>query len=147
MLKKILITLIITFISTNNVFAQKILKMRCEPINPKTGTFNFTFDLQGSKVIQRNEYRIDFPILHSDTNISFVESNYPQNGKTPLLSFKIDRVSNKMTLIYYSLTDRESKIFKEKAKSVYSKTKNLVQSYLIALNDLNEVGEYYYKCK
>ena len=139
--------LVICSLLSGNAYADQMLKLRCNPEDVGQGVFNFLFNLTKSKVVERNEYKINFPIKSTASTISFVESSFPQKGTTPLFRIKIDRYSGRMNLIYYQLNNSEAKRFKKIIKKQYSKSGDKVQSYMVALNEFKEIGEFYYNCK
>ena len=146
-MKKLLSIVAIGLLWCNVGFADQILRLRCNPEDTGQGVFNFLFNLTQSKVVERNEYKINFPIKSTASTIAFVESSLPQNEKTPLFRVKIDRYSGRMNLIYYQLNNSETKRFKKIIKKQYSKSGDKVQSYIVALNEFKEIGEFYYNCK
>ena len=146
-MKKLLSIVAIGLLWCNVGFADQILRLRCNPEDTDQGVFNFLFNLTQSKVVERNEYKINFPIKSTAPTIAFVESSLPQNEKTPLFRVKIDRYSGRMNLIYYQLNNSETKRFKKIIKKQYSKSGDKVQSYIVALNEFKEIGEFYYNCK
>jgi len=145
--KKLLSIIIFSLLWCNVGFADQMLRLRCNPEDTGQGVFNFLFNLTQSKVVERNEYKINFPIKSTASTIAFVESSLPQNEKTPLFRVKIDRYSGRMNLIYYQLNNSETKRFKKIIKKQYSKSGDKVQSYIVALNEFKEIGEFYYNCK
>ena len=146
-MKKLLSIVAIGLLWCNVGFADQILRLRCNPEDTGQGVFNFLFNLTQSKVVERNEYKINFPIKSTASTIAFVESSLPQNETTPLFRVKIDRYSGRMNLIYYQLNNSETKRFKKIIKKQYSKSGDKVQSYIVALNEFKEIGEFYYNCK
>ena len=146
-MKKLLSIVAIGLLWCNVGFADQMLRLRCNPEDTGQGVFNFLFNLTHSKVVERNEYKINFPIKSTASTIAFVESSLPQNETTPLFRVKIDRYSGRMNLIYYQLNNSETKRFKKIIKKQYSKSGDKVQSYMVALNDFKEIGEFYYNCK
>ena len=146
-MKKLLSIVAIVLLWCNVGFADQVLRLRCTPEDAGQGVFNFLFNLTQSKVVERNEYKINFPIKSTASTIAFVESSLPQNETTPLFRVKIDRYSGRMNLIYYQLNNSETKRFKKIIKKQYSKSGDKVQSYMVALNEFKEIGEFYYNCK
>ena len=145
--KKLLSIVAIGLLWCNVGFADQMLRLRCNPEDAGQGVFNFLFNLTQNKVVERNEYKINFPIKSTASTIAFVEPNLPQNETTPLFRVKIDRYSGRMNLIYYQLNNSETKRFKKIIKKQYSKSGDKVQSYAVALNEFKEIGEFYYNCK
>ena len=146
-MKKLLGILVLGLLLSGNAYADQMLRLRCNPEDTGQGVFNFLFNLTQSKVVERNEYKINFPIKSTASTIAFVESSLPQNETTPLFRVKIDRYSGRMNLIYYQLNNLETKRFKKIIKKQYSKSGDKVQSYMVALNEFKEIGEFYYNCK
>ena len=146
-MKKLLSIVAIVLLWCNVGFADQVLRLRCTPEDAGQGVFNFLFNLTQSKVVERNEYKINFPIKSTASTIAFVESSLPQNETTPLFRVKIDRYSGRMNLIYYQLNNSETKRFKKIIKKQYSKSGDKVQSYMVALNEFKEISEFYYNCK
>ena len=145
--KKLLSIVAIGLLWCNVGFADQMLRLRCNPEDAGQGVFNFLFNLTQSKVVERNEYKINFPIKSTASTIAFVEPNLPQNETTPLFRITIDRDSGRMNVIYYQLNNLETKRFKKIIKKQYSKSGDKVQSYMVALNEFKEIGEFYYNCK
>ena len=105
--KKLLSIIIFSLLWCNVGFADQMLRLRCNPEDAGQGVFNFLFNLTQNKVVERNEYKINFPIKSTASTIAFVESNLPQNETTPLFRITIDRDSGRMNLIYYQLNNQE----------------------------------------
>ena len=145
--KKLLSIIVLVLLWCNVGFADQMLRLRCNPEDAGQGVFNFLFNLTQSKVVERNEYKINFPIKSTASTIAFVESSLPQNETTPLFRITIDRDSGRMNLIYYQLNNSETKRFKKIIKKQYSKSGDKVQSYMVGLNEFKEIGEFYYNCK
>ena len=146
-MKKLLGIVVLGLMLNGNAYADQMLRLRCNPEDTGQGVFNFLFNLTQSKVVERNEYKINFPIKSTASTIAFVEPNLPQNETTPLFRITIDRDSGRMNVIYYQLNNLETKRFKKIIKKQYSKSGDKVQSYMVALNEFKEIGEFYYNCK
>ena len=146
-MNKLLPIIIFSLLWCNVGFADQMLRLRCNPEDAGQGVFNFLFNLTQNKVVERNEYKINFPIKSTASTIAFVESNLPQNETTPLFRITIDRDSGRMNVIYYQLNNLETKRFKKIIKKQYSKSGDKVQSYMVALNEFKEISEFYYNCK
>ena len=145
---KVTIKILIFYLLFCNIsFADQMLRLRCTPEVSGQGPFNLLFNLTQNKVIERNEYKVDFPIKNSSSTISFAESNLPQNGMTPIFRINIDKYSGRMTLVFYNLNKSQAKKFKKVAKKQYSKTRDNVKSYFVALNEFRDLGEFYYSCR
>ena len=99
-MKKIFIIIFLNLYFCNASLADQMLRLRCIPENSNQGVFNFLFNLSEKKVIERNEYKVDFPIKNSSSTISFAESSLPQNGKTPIFRINIDKFSGNMNLVF-----------------------------------------------
>ena len=147
LMKRILGIISFSFLLFNFSYANEMLRLKCIPQASGQGSFNFLFNITQNKVIERNEYKVDFPIKSTKSTIAFVESSNPQKGKTPLFRIVIDRYSGEMTLVFYFLSKSEAKKFKRIIKKQYSKTGDKVSSYFIALNEFKEEGILYYNCK
>ena len=89
-MKKLLSIIVLGLLLSGNAYADQMLRLRCNPEDVGQGVFNFLFNLTKSKVVERNEYKINFPIKSTASTISFVESSFPQKGTTPLFRIKID---------------------------------------------------------
>ena len=65
----------------------------------------------------------------------------------PSHEFMFSKTPEWRATIGFQLNNSETKRFKKIIKKQYSKSGDKVQSYMVALNEFKEIGEFYYNCK